>query len=95
MASVGTLDPYFTNLISQLMTLERQPVQRLSAEKDKLNIQKAVFSDLKTRLDNLHSSVRARRSSEATYALTTGRKVSVSGADGATVASASVSTGAL
>jgi flagellar hook-associated protein 2 len=95
MASVGPLDPYFTNLITELMALERQPVQRLTTEKDKLNIQKAVFSDLKTRLDNLHNSVRALRSSEATYALITGRKVTVAGADGASVATASVSTGAL
>jgi flagellar hook-associated protein 2 len=101
MASVGKLDSYFTSLINDLMAIERQPVTRLTQQKDSLAVQKAAYSDLKSRMDNLQSAVKALRSSEATYSLSTGRKTAVTGASSpssptnATVVTASVSSSAL
>jgi flagellar capping protein FliD len=101
MATVGKLDPYFTSLISDLMLLERQPVTRLTKQKDSLTIQKAVYTDLKTKLDGLQNAAKALQSSEASYSLSTGRKAAVSGAtspastSAATVVTTSASSSAL
>jgi flagellar hook-associated protein 2 len=101
MATVSGLDSYFTSLISDLMAIERQPVTRLTKQKDELAIQKAVYSDLKAKLDGLQNAVKALLSSEASYSLSTGRKVAVSGATSpssptnAAIVTASASSSAL
>lgn len=95
MAAVGQLDSYFTSLISNLMVIERQPLTRLTRQKDTLSTQKAIYSDLRTRLDGLQSALDGLRSSQASYALKSGRKASVSPPAGATVLTASVGASAL
>ncbi|MDD5370981.1 MAG: flagellar filament capping protein FliD [Anaerolineaceae bacterium] len=94
--TVTALSSTFTTLINSLMEIERQPLTRLTAKRDSLTTQRAVYNDLKTRLDGLQSAVRALSSTNPFYALKAGRTVNVSGASvaGATVMSATASISA-
>ncbi len=76
---ISSLDPSFTSMINSLMTLERQPLDRLTAQKDTISVQQAVYTDLKGYLDGLQTSVRALRSDNAFYAFKPGSKASLSG----------------
>jgi flagellar hook-associated protein 2 len=94
--SISNLDPVFTNLINNLMVLEQQPLTRLTQQKDDLAIKRAVYVDLKSRLDALKSSVSALKSSDPFFNFAPGRKVSFNSIEtGFTVASAAVSTSAV
>lgn len=44
-------------LITQSMALERQPVTRLKTQKDDLEVKKAIYSDIKKKLETLNSAV--------------------------------------
>lgn len=94
--SMNGLDPVFTNLITNLMTLEKQPLTRLTQQRDDLAVKRAVYIDLKSRLDALKTSVTSLKSDEPFYSFAPGRKVSFTNIDtGFTVASAAVSTSAV
>jgi flagellar capping protein FliD len=94
--SISNLDPVFTNLINNLMVLEQQPLTRLTQQKDDLAIKRAVYVDLKSRLDALKSSVSVLKSSDPFFNFAPGRKVSFNSIEtGFTVASAAVSTSAV
>jgi flagellar hook-associated protein 2 len=95
MASINGLDSYFTNLISNLMVLERQPVTRMAEQKDALARQKGVYSDLKSKFDGLQDALNALRSTHASYNLKTGRKAAVTPPTGSTVVTATVGAEAL
>ena len=78
------------------MVIERQPLDRLTQQKDDLAVKRAVYIDLKSRLDALKTSVSSLISTDAFYNFTPGRKVSFTNIDtGFTVASAAVSTSAV
>lgn len=54
----GSLTLTFLNsLISASLSAQRQPVNKLNAQKDQLNIKKAIYSDLKTKLKTLNTIV--------------------------------------
>lgn len=94
--TLSNLDPVFTNLITNLMTLEQQPLTRLTQKKDDLAVKRAVYVDLKSQLDALKTSVSALKSDDPFYNFSPGRKVSFTNiATGFTVASAAVSTSAV
>ncbi len=87
--TIGQLDSSFTNLISNLMTLERQPLLGLNTKRDTLNVKKAVYTDLKDKVDALQAAVRTLKPSDAFFSLNPGRKVSVSSnTTGSTIATA-------
>jgi flagellar capping protein FliD len=44
-------------LISQLMTLERQPVTRMQEQRDELEVRRAVYEDVKARMETVRSSI--------------------------------------
>lgn len=44
-------------LIQQAMALERRPLTRLETQKDDLNVKKAIYSDIKTKLETLRTSI--------------------------------------
>ena len=95
MASVSGLDPYFTNIISDLMTLERRPLEILEDQRDSLSIQNGIYQDLRTDLDSLQDAAQQLISSDAFYALTPGRTSQVTTAEsGDTVLTASVGSDA-
>ncbi len=94
--TLSNLDPVFTNLITNLMTLEKQPLTRLTRQRDDLAVKRAVYIDLKSRLDALKTSVSSLKSDDPFYIFNPGRKVSFTNIDtGFTVASAAVSTSAV
>lgn len=94
--ALSNLDPVFTNLITNLMTLEKQPLTRLTQQRDDLAVKRAVYIDLKSRLDALKTSVSSLKSDDPFYNFAPGRKVSFTNIDtGFSVASAAVSTSAV
>lgn len=54
--SLTELSQQYDNLISQMMSVERRPVNRLKSKKSDLNVRSGMFSDLKTKLSALESS---------------------------------------
>lgn len=56
-SSTGLSATYINQLIQQTLTAQRQPIYALTAKKDQLNIKKAVYSDLKSKLLALSSIV--------------------------------------
>jgi flagellar hook-associated protein 2 len=88
-SSINGLSSSFTSLISSLMAVEQQPLQRLTSHRDSINVQKGIYSDLKGMLGTFQSSVKAMISGGAYYAMQTGYKTQVSGvASGASVLTA-------
>ncbi len=86
--SVGQLDAYFTNLISNLMTVERQPLTRLQKSRDTVTLQRNVYTDLNGKLKELQSAVSTLRDTAIT-SLSVGRKATTTPAtSGATVLTA-------
>ncbi|MCB9134660.1 MAG: flagellar filament capping protein FliD [Anaerolineales bacterium] len=81
MATITALDSYFTTLISSLMEIERQPLARMTTQRDTFNVKRGAYSDLNTKLDSLQDAVKALRSSTATTALTAGRSTTITPAD--------------
>ncbi|HSO27708.1 MAG TPA: flagellar filament capping protein FliD, partial [Anaerolineales bacterium] len=92
--SIGQLDPSFTQLINNLMALERRPLTRLNEEKDRLGVKKAVYQDLRDRLEGLHSLTKGFLKSETTNSLASGRSLQVTAANDKNVVAASVSASA-
>jgi len=96
MTTIGQLDPMFTSLINDILRVERQPLERLNARRDSLEVQRAVYEDLKSKLDTLQSRLQELISTDTSYALSAARSVSISNvASGETVVSASASSAAV
>lgn len=94
--SLNQLDPYFQGLIANIMAVERQPLERLQASRDDLDVRRGVYVDANNTLKQLQTSVKALSVSLTSSALTPGRATSVSNApSGATVLSASASSTAV
>lgn len=93
MTTVTALDSYFTSLISNLMLIERQPLTRLQAQRDNINVRSGIYLDVKSKLGDLQSALYNLRSSSYSSALQAGRSVSISDvASGYTVLTASTSS---
>lgn len=94
--SATTLDSTYTNLINYTIQLESQPLNRLEDKKTQLETQRAVYADLKIKLNALRSAAKALLSSDPFFELKEGKSISVTSADADTsVASASVSSSAV
>src|SRR5690554_1138417 len=94
--TIRALDPNFVLIINELMTIERQPLTRLQAQRDSISVQKAVYGDLSTKLNDLQSAVKALRSSDPSFAFSSGYSAKVTGvADGLTVLSATAGSQAV
>jgi flagellar hook-associated protein 2 len=93
-STVGALDSSFISLINSLMTVEKQPLTRLTTQRDEITVQKGLYSDLSTMLSSLQSSVKALRSTDAlNYSLKSGRTATVtSGTADTTVLKATASS---
>lgn len=94
--TIRQLDTVFVNLINDLMTLERQPLQRLTQRRDEFQVQKAIYNDLQNLLEDFQNAVKGLNSSSPLYAITEGRAVKVSNTTGnATVLTASAGASAV
>jgi len=64
--SSGSLTTTFLNsLINVTIAAQRQPITDLNSKKDQLNIKKAIYSDLKTKLSTLNSIIGDLKSNSA------------------------------
>lgn len=58
------------NLINQFTTLERQPIQRLAAQKDELTVRRAIYDDFKSNLEALRTAVQGLRGDSSIFGRT-------------------------
>ncbi len=94
-SGIENLDSYYQNLINYTLTQEKQPLNRLTTQKDTITVKKAAYTDLKTKFDSLQTAINKLRSSQTTYGLEPGRSVTVSPlTTSTTVATATVSSSA-
>ena len=94
--STANLDSIYVTQINSIMTSEKRPVDRLTKQKDSLTVQKSAYTDMKAKLDSFQAKVRALLSTDSSYALSSTRSATVSGAPtGSTVLTASASSTAL
>lgn len=91
MTTIGRLDPYFTSLISDLMTIERRPLSLLERQRDTISVRSTAYQSLSTRLNALQDLTQSMISTDVSFALESGRSVSIATMDNEdTVLSASV-----
>jgi flagellar hook-associated protein 2 len=88
-SSLNQLDPSFTRMINAVLEVERQPLVRVSQQRDQLNVRRGLYNDINSRLADLQSSVKTLLSSSLSYAYTEGRQAVVSNTNSATVLTAS------
>lgn len=94
--TTGRLDSTFTSLISSMMTIERQPLDRLTTQQSTLSSKKNIYTDFKTKLDTLLTSVKTVNPADAFYSFSPGRKVTTSSnTTGTTIATAAASSTAV
>lgn len=94
--SLTSLDSTYQTLIDYQIKLESAPLTQLESQQTALQKQRAVYTDLKAKLDTLRTSTKALISTDAFYSLKAGRNVSVSNtATGTTVISAAASSKAV
>ncbi len=94
-SGIENLDSYYQNLINYTMMQEKQPLTRLTAQKDSITVKKAAYTDLKNKFDLLQTAINKLRSTQTIYGLEPGRSVSVSPlTTGTAVATATVSSSA-
>ena len=75
--SIGRLDSNFTSLINDLMTIERQPLMRMTQTRDDLKVKKAMYSDMKKMFEEFSAMVKSLNSQEDEYSFLPGRSVKV------------------
>lgn len=94
--SSTNLDPTFRTIIQQTLEAERQPLKRLTARRDELQVQKGVYTDLSNLLNGLQNALRSLISSQPSYALGGARSVKITpSAAGSAVLTASAGSGAV
>ncbi len=95
-SGVTSLDSTYLTLINYQIQLESAPLTQLQSQQSALKLQRAVYTDLKTKLDALRTSTKSLISTDSFYSLKAGRNVSVSNvATGTTVISAAASSSAV
>ncbi len=90
------LDSSYVSMIREIMSMERQPLNRLEAKRDSVNVQKAIYTDLNGMLTNFQNSVKGLLSSDASYSFKPGNTAAFSGlADGVSFGSVSAGSSAI
>jgi flagellar hook-associated protein 2 len=91
--AINNLDSVYTSLINYQIQVESQPLNRLTNQKTQLETQRAVYADLKAKLEQLRTATKALLSNDTFYALQAGRQISFTGiATGSTVMTGSVAS---
>jgi flagellar hook-associated protein 2 len=94
-SSVGQLSSYFTNIINNILTVEKQPLTQLTQVRDSVNVQRGVYADLKSKLEDLQLAARGLQSSDPLFSLAISRTATISNQpSNSTVLSASASSDA-
>ncbi len=90
------LDSNYVSMIREIMTMERQPLDRLTQQKDSVTIQKAIYTDLNGMLTSFQTSVKGLLSTDASYSFKPGNTAALSGlADGVSFGSVSAGSSAI
>ncbi len=78
-ASLSSLDPFFAQIISQQLALERQQkVGKYTDESETIDVKVAVFHDLENSFEELQSAVNKLQSQDSNYVLETANKATIS-----------------
>ncbi|HBY02348.1 MAG TPA: hypothetical protein DEG92_07420, partial [Rikenellaceae bacterium] len=94
--SLTSLDSTYQTLIDYQIQMESAPLTKLETQQTALQAQRAIYADLKTKLDALRTSSKALVSTDPFYTLKAGRTVSVSNiVEGTTIISAASSSSAV
>ena len=90
-ASLKNLAPSFQTAIKTIIEAESAPLKRVQDQKDKLDLRRGVYTDLKTNFDALQSAVQALITTQASFGLKLSAKGSITPATaGTTVVSATL-----
>ncbi|MAT41523.1 MAG: hypothetical protein CL609_04210 [Anaerolineaceae bacterium] len=90
------LDSSYVSMIREIMSMERQPLNRLEEKRDSVTVQKAIYTDLNGMLTSFQSSVKGLLSSDASYSFKPGNTAALSGlADGVSFGSVSAGSSAI
>lgn len=93
-SSTGNLSSYFTSLITNIITVDSQPLTRAQKARDQVSVRRNLFNQVNTKLGDLQSSVRTLISSNANYAFGSRAHIQGHGPDGSTVLTASAASSA-
>lgn len=95
LSSANSVGSYFTGLINQLMSIERQPLNDLRTQRSSLEVKRGIFSDLSSKMSSLQSVIDQLQATAASSVFDK-RTASISDvASGKTVLTASASTSAI
>ena len=93
--SIAKLAPTFQTAIKATIETESTPLKNTQAQKDKIDVRKGIYSDMKTNFDGLQSALQSLISTQASFGMNLVSKASVTpGTIGATVLSATNTDGA-
>jgi flagellar hook-associated protein 2 len=96
MTTIGRLDSFFTSLITDLMTIERQSLLRLKEQRDTVSVRRGAYQDVKSQLEQLQELVQSLTNDDPFSVVKAGRSVSISNTlDKAQVLTASASNSAV
>jgi flagellar capping protein FliD len=76
-ASLRNLAPSFQTAIKSIIESESAPLRRVQEQRDKLDVRRGVFTDIKTNFDALQSAVQALISTQASFGLKLTAKASI------------------
>lgn len=86
--SIAKLAPTFQTAIKSTIEAESTPLKNTQAQKDKIEIRKGIYTDMKTNFDGLQSALQALISTQANFGMSLTSKATVTpGTIGATVLS--------
>ncbi len=95
-SSTAQLSSTYQSLVNSIMTQESKPLTTLTNQRDSVQVQKGVYTDLLSSLNSLQTQVGALVSTGSSYAITTSKSASVSNqTDSGTVFTASSSSNSL
>jgi flagellar hook-associated protein 2 len=90
------LAPSFQTAIKATIESESNPLQKVQAQKDAIDLRRSIYTDLKTNFDGLQSALQALISTQASYGMRLISKTTVTpGTAGTTVLSATNSESAI
>ena len=76
-ASLRNLAPSFQTAIKAIIESESAPLQRVQEQRDKLDVRRGVYTDIKTNFDALQSAVQALITTQASFGLKLAVKASI------------------
>jgi flagellar capping protein FliD len=93
-ATTPQLDSSYISMINSLMTIERQPLTRMTTQQNDLATRTGMYSDIQRMLTAMQSATKAMISTDPSYAFTPARSAQVNTATGQTVMTASAGANA-